>query len=66
MLLTAHHIIPRPEGKTIMENLVTLCNPCHDSVELDGFDFDMEIIKIKPRINNTDWHKWVYGGYTKP
>jgi 5-methylcytosine-specific restriction endonuclease McrA len=32
--LTAHHIIPRIEGgKDDMDNLITLCNDCHDEIE---------------------------------
>ena len=33
--LTFHHIIPREDGgKTDERNLVTLCNRCHDLVEM--------------------------------
>lgn len=63
--LQAHHIIPRPKGKTVPNNLVSLCNSCHDFVELNGFDFDMAT-EIKIEAKNRDWHKWVYGGYSKP
>lgn len=36
--LTVHHIIPRSVGGTYeMENLITLCSPCHDFVELEEF-----------------------------
>jgi 5-methylcytosine-specific restriction endonuclease McrA len=62
--LQAHHIIPRPQGKTIMDNLITLCNSCHDFVEINGYDFNNVKLNIVAKIN--DWHKWVYGGYTKP
>lgn len=64
LLLQPHHIIPRPQGKTIMENLLTLCNNCHDYVEINGFDFSVEDLKIKEK--TSDWHKWVYGGYARP
>ena len=34
--LSAHHIIPRSEGgEDNIENLITLCNPCHDFVEIN-------------------------------
>jgi len=53
-----------------MENLITLCNSCHDFVEINGIQ-DINInstktITIKEEIKNIDWHKWVYGGYRKP
>lgn len=33
--MTAHHIIPRSEGgSNDQKNLVALCNPCHDAVEI--------------------------------
>lgn len=35
--MQAHHIIPRNEGGAdTVENLITLCNPCHDFVEIEG------------------------------
>lgn len=64
LLLQAHHVIPRPKGKTIMNNLITLCNDCHNFVEINGFDFNNFELKVVPKIK--DWHKWVYGGYAKP
>lgn len=49
-----------------MNNLITFCNSCHDFVELNGFDFNLETNQIKVVANNDDWHKWVYGSYKKP
>ena len=35
--LTAHHMIPRDEdGADDINNLITLCNPCHDFVEINN------------------------------
>ena len=35
--LSVHHLTPRDEGgPDALNNLVTLCNPCHDYVELEG------------------------------
>lgn len=62
--LTAHHIIPRPRGRTVIKNLITLCNSCHDFVEINGFDFGNSNLKIETK--SIDWHKWVYGGYKRP
>ena len=81
-LLTAHHVIPRAEGgANLLSNLVTLCSPCHDFVELNGYKNIPEIIgsfesekpeakvgrpvKIKDDENRPEWHKWVYGGVKK-
>jgi 5-methylcytosine-specific restriction endonuclease McrA len=66
LILNAHHIIPRPRGKTIMSNLVTLCESCHDFVEMNGFNFDFQNEHIKIEAKSKDWHRWVYGGYAKP
>jgi HNH endonuclease len=34
--MTAHHIIPRSEeGADDLSNLITLCDPCHDYVEIN-------------------------------
>jgi hypothetical protein len=34
--LTAHHLIPRAEdGPNELSNLITLCDPCHDYVEIN-------------------------------
>ena len=66
LILTAHHIIPRPKGKTKMSNLITLCNSCHDFIELNGFDFSLIKNDIKIIAKDKNWHKWVYGGYARP
>lgn len=31
--LTVHHIIPRPRGTHSIQNLISLCEPCHNEVE---------------------------------
>lgn len=34
-MLSVHHILPRAEsGTNDMLNLITLCNPCHDMIEI--------------------------------
>jgi len=43
--LTAHHVIPRAEGGIDdSSNVVTLCSPCHDIVEIGGFKTKADII----------------------
>ncbi len=43
--LNAHHIIPRSEGgANDKSNLITLCIPCHDIVEIRGFRTKAAII----------------------
>jgi predicted HNH restriction endonuclease len=40
--LTVHHVVPRREGGSDeLDNLVTLCPPCHD--EIEGLDFRTKI-----------------------
>jgi hypothetical protein len=77
--LTAHHIVPRKEGgPDTLENLVTLCEVCHDLVEVVGYRDRASIIgsyqegslpenfreeKEEPDpYNRPEWHKDVYGG----
>lgn len=76
--LSVHHIIPRPTGKDLPENLITLCYKCHDFVELQGYqtwdeitasmEDDVELPPEKPDLHTEEsfprpnWHKWVYGG----
>lgn len=77
--LSVHHLIPRSEdGTDDPKNLVTLCNSCHDFVEVAGFrtiadivgSYDAGIIKVlvKPENGETEtftrpeWHRFVYGG----
>lgn len=80
--LTIHHIIPRDEdGSNEMSNLITLCIPCHDYVEINGFrskgeiaaSIDSNIINNEKQLlereenyERPDWHAWVYGGSRKP
>lgn len=45
--LTVHHIIPRPEGSNEERNLITLCSPCHDYVELNQIRSWDEIVSSK-------------------
>lgn len=43
--LTAHHLTPRAEdGGNELSNLITLCNTCHDYVEIQGLKTWAEII----------------------
>lgn len=43
--LNAHHLIPREEGGgDSLSNLVTLCQSCHDVVEIGGFTNTAQII----------------------
>src|SRR3990167_5459980 len=74
--LTCHHINPRSEGGSLLDdNLLTLCNQCHDYVEEKNYRTPGEIRGCKAPdhrhydVNmapDLDWHKWVYGGYRKP
>lgn len=59
--VSAHHIIPRAEGgKDTMKNLETLCEKCHNLIEIG----ELPVIDDKPI--GVDWHEWVYGGMRKP
>lgn len=77
--LNAHHMTPRLDGGVDdLTNLVSLCNECHDFVEISGFRNRAEIIgsyekpateKPEPPKSLDDidskrpaWHKFVYGG----
>lgn len=73
--LSVHHIIPRANGgANDASNLVTLCHPCHDLVEVNdlrtraaimgSLDTDVEIIAHD--YAPADWHEWVYGGARNP
>lgn len=73
--LSVHHLVPRANGGTnVMHNLVTLCHPCHDLVEVNdlrtraaimgSFETDTKI--ITQDYAPTDWHEWVYGGARNP
>lgn len=77
--MTVHHIQPRSDGgSNEMENLITLCNPCHDYVECEGFttldeiaaSAEDEIIPVPDKgekikvetFERPAWHARVYGG----
>lgn len=71
--LTVHHILPRADGgKNNQGNLITLCSPCHDEVEILGlksralitnWGHDNErIVDNRPIASSKDWRTWVYGG----
>lgn len=81
--LSVHHLVPRSEGGSDDgTNLVTLCNKCHDIVEIDGYrtateivasyDGWIQILPPKPINENGEtferpaWHAWVYGGKMNP
>lgn len=74
--LSAHHIIPREEGGgDHLENLITLCDPCHDIVEKVGYLRTPGLLRAGPAPSppakpNTevgeDWQAWVYGGKRRP
>ena len=74
--LTCHHVNPRSEGGSLLDdNLLTLCNQCHDYVEGKSYRTRGEIMGCQApdhrhyqvnRSPDSDWHKWVYGGYRKP
>lgn len=43
--MTAHHITPRSEeGTNDLYNLITLCDPCHDYVEIHNLRTKADII----------------------
>lgn len=47
--LSAHHLIPRAEGGSDhLSNLVSLCIPCHDIVECEGYKLKSQIIGSYP------------------
>jgi hypothetical protein len=75
--LQAHHINPKNKGGTAtLTNLITLCSPCHDYVELEGLSSKSSItacrcdpINVIPVLadgelddSRPNWHKYVYGG----
>jgi len=77
--LTIHHLVPINEGgESNVENLIVLCDDCHDIVEEEGLR-DPILIKNWPNHNDkpiveetdieskcSDWHEWVYGGARNP
>lgn len=75
--LTAHHMTPRDEGgSNDISNLVTLCQPCHDFVEINNLRTRADIMgsmeqEQKENIelskpSSKDWRTWVYGGARNP
>lgn len=77
--LSVHHLLPRAEGgEDEMSNLVTLCHPCHDIVEVENYrtlaeilasaDNKVDPVVEKPLLDREEtfprpaWHKRVYGG----
>lgn len=74
--LSVHHVIPRADGgSNDPTNLVTLCNPCHDYVEVNDLRTRADImgsVEIEAGIveaedePESDWHTWVYGGRRNP
>lgn len=74
--LTVHHIIPREQGGGYQdENLITLCEHCHDLVEdvglrtrgaiINWIGGDERPVKDDREIGQA-WQSWVYGGYRRP
>jgi len=71
---TIHHIIPRKNGgENNIENLIGLCNRCHNIAELYELDKHSILNYYSPiknlkkkKANKNDWHLWVYGGYSRP
>lgn len=73
--LTVHHIKSRANGgSNDKDNLITLCDPCHNYVEcndLNNYAAIIGSIETEPIMEttetvNTDWHSWVYGGGRNP
>lgn len=74
--LTAHHIVPREDnGQTTMNNLITLCNSCHDIIEERGIRTKEEMHGLlsddkrhwhREETYGKRWQEWVYGGRKKP
>jgi predicted restriction endonuclease len=77
--LSVHHIKPRDHGGIDdLSNLITLCEKCHDVVEIRGYRTHAEIcmmdddpIEERQELPAHDyeesfirpsWHKYVYGG----
>lgn len=69
VVLTVHHIIPRDnDGANDLSNLITLCSPCHDFVEIHNLksfseiagsyedDFDVNLLKPTKNTNEEGYH----------
>ena len=79
-VLALHHILPREQGGTNdSENLILLCEPCHDKIEpewekyrtyqsiLYAFaDRPERVTKTKKETVGRKWQQWVYGGQKNP
>lgn len=74
--LTAHHIQAREDGGfDTPDNMITLCNKCHDKIEelklktreeiYGYFSKDKRGYVVKNEVG-TRWQEWVYGGRKKP
>jgi hypothetical protein len=78
--LSTHHMMPRSMGGTNdLNNLITLCDECHDIVEENKLMTRVDILAsldkegkpdqepiIEPEVKKDDWHTWVYGGARRP
>mgnify|MGYP001499077121 CR=1 FL=1 len=72
--LSVHHIEAREiGGKTTPENLISLCDRCHNIAELEVLTKEQilgyyvkDSVTGKPIAPRNDWHMWVYGGFSSP
>jgi len=76
-LLGLHHIIPRAQGGTDdWDNLVLICKPCHNIIELTpqkyrtynsiAYALAQKKPKFKDKPIGKKWQSWVYGGAKNP
>ena len=75
--MQAHHLIPRDQGGADdVTNLVTLCNNCHDIVEIAGYKTKVEIVgsyeevpiepaKVKPIIKTEEGYSFIRPSWHK-
>ena len=80
--LSVHHIMARANGgSNDPSNLIPLCIPCHDYVEINDLktlaeiagSYEMPGVEVRQKPDNQheegftrpDWHKFVYGGTRK-
>ena len=64
--LTVHHRVPRADGGSDeADNLETVCEKCHNIVELE-YKNESRTINSKSASKTDDWHEWVYGGARNP
>lgn len=80
--LGLHHIVPTGYGgSNELNNLVLLCNKCHDIIEEDWMNYNTkgkisyslspmkEMNDIEENVvkpTNLKWQQWVYGGCKNP